>query len=292
MTIGIGIYSGGDPYTTGVPYKGSSTEQLFNLISTAGYTTVVVWAAHIDSAGDININDSPVVAGGVLNTLAQPWATQVAALKQNKNITRLELSIGGDDSSFANIKSLINQFGTGTKNPLYNNLSVLKNALNLDAVNYDDETEYDPSSSESLATMCVALKMRVSICPFENSSYWVNLVTAINKANAGTVDAVYVQCYDDLSNNPSDWNGYFKDTGLKVAPGLWACHFNGNTPQSCTSWSNAAEVQSKISGWVKQTTLDGGWMFCGTDMQHCPGGGTPAEYAKAISSGLSQAASA
>jgi len=171
MTIGIGIYSGGDPYTTGVPYKGSSTEQLFNLISTAGYTTVVVWAAHIDSAGDININDSPVVAGGVLNTLAQPWATQVAALKQNKNITRLELSIGGDDSSFANIKSLINQFGTGTKNPLYNNLSVLKNALNLDAVNYDDETEYDPSSSESLATMCVALKMRVSICPFENSSY-------------------------------------------------------------------------------------------------------------------------
>ena len=286
MTIGIGIYSGGDPYnTTGIPYKGGPTAQLFNLIAAAGYTTVVLWAAHIDDAGDINMNDCPVASGGTFVPAAQPWADQVAALKQGASVTRVELSIGGDQTSFLNIKNLINQYGTGTNNPLYNNLSILKTALKLDAVNYDDESEYDPASSEALATMCVNLGMRVSICPFEVPSYWEDLVTSINKANAGTVDAVYVQCYDDLNNDPVTWNGHFKGTGLTVAPGLWATH-EQNDPPGCTNWSSASETQTKIAGWAKETSLDGGWMFCGTDMMNCPGGGAPADYATAIKNGL------
>ncbi len=292
MTIGIGIYSGGDPYTANTPYQGSLTQQLFALIAQASYTTVVIWAAHIDSAGNININDSPVVSNNVLNSAAQPWADQVAALKQNGTITRIELSIGGDDSSFANIKNLINQYGTSSDNPLYGNLSILKTALALDAVNYDDESEYDTNSSASLASMCAGLGMRVSICPYRNPLYWVNLVTTINQANPGTADAVYLQCYDGgAANNPSEWNDYFPATGLTVAPGLWATHQVGNPP-TCTSSTSAGEAQTRIAHWAGQTSLDGGWMFCGTDMMNCPGGGSPADYATAIGTALNGATAA
>lgn len=288
MTIGVGIYTGGDPYTTtGIPYKAGQTAQLFDQIATAGYTTVVIWAAHIDAAGDIAINDCPVAAAGVFNIAAGLWAEQVAALKQNSSITRLELSIGGDQKSFANIKALINQYGAGPSNPLYGNLSLLKTTLKLDAVNFDDETEYDAPSSEALASMCVKLGMKVSICPYDKSesSYWVSLVTAINKANAGALDAIYVQCYVGLGNDPATWNGYFKGTGLTVAPGLWATH-EQNDPPGCSNWTTASDTQTQIAAWAKETTLDGGWMFCGTDMLKCPGGGTPADYATAISKGL------
>lgn len=289
MTIGTAIYSGGNPYTPHVPYHGSSTEQLFIDIAEGGYTTVVLWAAHIDGAGDITINDCPVVAGGVFNSEAQPWANQVAALHQTGTITRVELSIGGDQTSFANIKSLINQHGTGSANPLYTNLSLLKTTLMLDAINYDDESEYDTSSSAALAAMCVSLGMKVSICPYMDGSYWVNLVTTINQANPGTADAVYLQCYDGgAENDPRDWNTDFQATGLTVAPGLWATHYVGNPP-TCTNSTSASEAQTQIARWAKQTSLDGGWMFCGTDMMNCPGGGSPQDYANAIRVGLGAA---
>src|SRR5260221_403300 len=96
MTVGIGIYTGGNPF----PYPGSITEQLFTLIGKATYTSVVIWAAHINSTGDITINDCLVADQGAFKSEAQRWATQVAALKTNSNstITRVELSIGGDST--------------------------------------------------------------------------------------------------------------------------------------------------------------------------------------------------
>jgi len=48
-----------------------------------------------------------------------------------------------------------------------------------------------------------------------NPTYWVNLVTASNKANPGAADAVYVQCYANLGNDPSEWNVTFNLPVLK-----------------------------------------------------------------------------
>jgi len=285
MTVGIGIYSGGDPYVGTAPYQGSVAQKLFDLIANATYTTVVIWAAHIDASGNISINDSPVIVNGAFQSAAQDWADQVAALKTatGTTITRLELSIGGDQTSFANIKSLMTQYGTGSNNPLYKGLSILQSKLGLDAVNYDDETEFNSSSSKALAALCVALKMKVSICVFTRKDYWVNLVTDINKANPGALDAVYVMTYGGA--DPVAWNGYMKPTGLTVAAGLWATHFDGNSTD-CSTTTTAGEVQSQIATWQTQTSLDGGWMFCGTDMLNCPAGGSPADYATAICKGL------
>lgn len=285
MTVGIGIYSGGNPYEGTKPYDGSQADKLFTQIANATYTTVVIWAAHIDSAGNIKINDSDVVVDGSFQSAAEAWAGQVASLKLAKgtSVTRLELSIGGDDYSFANIKSLMAQYGKGSNNPLYKGLSILQTKLGLDAVNYDDETEYDASSSKKLAEMCIDLKMKVSICVLGNQTYWVDLVNHVNTDSPGALDAVYLMTY--AGTDPVTWNGYMSPTKLIVSPGLWACHYEADST-TCTTSTSAAEVQTQIAAWKAQTSLDGGWMFCGTDMLHCPSGGTVAEYASAICKGL------
>lgn len=275
MTSMIAIYSGGDPTSIG---------NLLSLIQAGCYTNVILWAAHVDSDGSIAMNDDPVASGGVFNSSAAAWAAQVVALKQNSTITRVELSIGGDSTSFANIKSLMAQFGTGSANPLYQNLAVLQATLNLDAVNYDDESEYDQQSSEQLAAMCVGLGMKVTMCPYNHQSYWVSLVNAINAANPGAADGVYLQCYSGGSGNqPSQWNQAFQGTGVSITPGLWATH---QSQSVCTTSTTAAQAQVQMAAWAKQSTLAGGFIFTGTDMLSCPGGGTPAQYAQAISQGL------
>jgi len=284
-TPNIAIYTGGDPTDENI-------STLFNDIAAGTYTTVVLWAAHVDSFGNINMNDDPVAQNGKLVSSAQAWAKLVAGLKSapKTTINRVELSIGGDSTSFANIASLVSQYGSGSSNPLYPNLQILQAALNLDAINYDDESEYDPKSSADLAAMSANLGMRVSICPFTNQQYWVNLVTAINKSNPGTADAVYLQCYDGGADNTYDlpsWNNSFQPTGLNIAPGMWATHEEG-TPPVCTTSTSASQAETQMAKWAQQTSLAGGWMFCGTDMLNCPGGGTPADYSTAIASGLKQ----
>jgi hypothetical protein len=273
----VAIYSGGDPtQTQGI--------QVLQEISTGVYTTVILWAAHVDASGNFAMNDDPIVSNGKFVSSALSWAKVVAGLKTTTGttITRVELSIGGDQTSFANIQALFQKYGNKPTNPLYGNLKVLQSTLSLDAINYDDESTYDPNSSLGLAMMCAGLGMRVSICPFTMQAYWVNLVNAINQSQPGTADAVYLQCYDGgAGNDPASWNKYFSSTGLGIAPGLWATHQEANSSQ-CTQNTTASQANAQFSAWAKQSSLAGGFMFVGTDMLKCPNGGTPADYASAI----------
>jgi len=265
----IALYTGGDPTS-------SNINTLFTAIQAASYTTAVLWAAHIDPAGNVTMNDDLVATNGGVVAAAQPWVQLVNNLRSG-TVNYVELSIGGDSSSFHNIKNLIEQYGTGPANPFYGNLQALQSALNLDAVDYDDESEYDMNSSLALASMCAGLGMGVSICPYDTAyqTYWVNLVTKINAANPGAAVAAYLQCYSGGSgNDPKQWDQAFAKTGLKMTAGLWV------------SSSTPAQVQSQLAAWVSNSTpLAGGFMFVGTQMLNA-GGPTPADYSTAISDGL------
>ncbi len=273
--VNVTIFTGGDP-VVGSP--------LYTDIKAGVWTTVVLWAAHIDTAGDINFNDSAIVKGGawVSNSATNAWLASVDSLKSGSTVTRIELSIGGEASSFANIETLINEYGTGSTSPLYKAISLLHTKLGLDAIDYDDESQYDSTSSKAFAAMCAGMGMHVSICPYTNTSYWVALVKGINRAAAGTADAVYLQCYDGgAGNSPSSWNSSFKATGLKMVPGMWAIHGS-----ECNAGSTASEVQTQMTAWAKTTSLAGGFVYNGNEMVGCPSGGTPAQYAAAIKAGL------
>lgn len=273
--VNVAIFTGGDP---------SATSTLYSDIKAGAYTTVVLWAGHVTATGDLNFNDSSVVSGGswVSNTATNAWLSQVQSLKTSSTITRVELSIGGEASTFANIESLIKEYGTGTSSPLYKTFSLLHSQLGLDAIDYDDESQYNASSSEAFAQMCTSIGMKVSICPYTNTSYWVSLVKAVNKTKAGTLDAIYLQCYDGgAGNNPASWNSSFSSTGLKVCPGLWAMH--GST---CTGGSTTSQVQTQMATWEAASPLAGGFMYNGNEMEGCPVSGSPAQYATALKNGL------
>lgn len=279
----IALYTGGDPTSPNI-------SQLFGDIEASTYSTAILWAAHVNAEGNISMNDDPIAVNGQFLQSAMPWATLVTKLRL-ATINRIELSIGGDQTSFANIQNLIEQFGIGSDNPLYQNLQILQQVLTLDAVNYDDESQYDSHSSLQLAQMCINLKMKVTICPYTYASYWVDLVKQINAASPNTVDAIYLQCYSGGgSNDPVTWAQNFSSTGLSIVPGLWATHVSHG---SCTQSSTAKQVQSQMAAWQQeamgqQLSLAGGFIFCGTDVLSCPNGGSLADYSNAIQTGISQ----
>jgi hypothetical protein len=278
----VAIYAGGNPASLSI-----STD-LFNAIGAATYSTVILWAAHVDSAGDIGINGTKVATGGQFSAEALDWANLITGLPST--VERIELCIGGDSTSFKNIQKLIDDYGPTETNPLYGNLQVLQQTLGLDAINYDDEKVYDLSSSTKLAQMCVSLNMNVSICPYNHQPYWNSLIGAINDAYPGTVDAVYLQCYDGgASNSPVQWTQALSKTGLQIVPGLWARHGS-----NCESGSTADQVQDKISGWQKHaieesTSLAGGFIYSGTNITSCPGNGSFVDYSNAIINGIAEA---
>lgn len=277
-TPNIAIYTGGNPTSP-------SVDELFTAIGVGEYTTAVLWAAHIDVAGNIHMNDDQITDDGGFMDSALPWAKLVNGLRGGC-ITRIELSIGGDNSSFANIRRLIRQHGAGPANPLYASFQALIAAIPIDAINYDDESEYDQESSVQFALICAALGMRISICPYTMQTYWTDLITAINQQKPGLVDAVYLQCYGGgAANDPALWNQAFAQNRLAVGPGLWATHFEGHT-STCTVQTTDAQAQLQMQSWAEVSTLAGGWMFSGTDMMNCKSGGTPASYAAAILAGI------
>ncbi len=282
----IGIFTGGMPGT-------SIMSDLLTAIAQSTYNTVVLWSAHVDSAGNIGLNGVPIVANGVFDSNQQNWANAVTALKTNPGTTinRIELSLGSgaqDDTTFANIKALIQKYPEMETNPVYLNLVALQKALTLDAIDYDDENEYDLNSSRILAGWCVSLGMKVTVCPYTNAGYWGSLITAINSENGeNAVDAIYLQSYQDLDNDPAQWNAQLEAEGVPifVSAGSWATHYETGTT-TCTTSTTATEVEQLLKNWRTRTYLAGGWMYCGTDMLNCPGGGTAADYATAITNGL------
>ena len=176
------------------------------------------------------------------------------------SISRIEMCIGGYlDQSFLNIKNLIAANGTGTNTVLYQNLSALKNALSLNAMDYDDEYEYDSSSAISFGQMCAAVGMKVTFCPYTNPGYW----QAVKSGLGSTVDYVYLQCYaGGQGQDAATWSGYFSGS-VPVLPGDWDADPGGDigflnlmhmgAREGCVGgwfWPNEA------NGTISTSTLD------------------------------------
>ncbi len=197
--------------------SGLTTSQISGL-QTSGFNTMVLFTMTVQSNGDFTYGDGSTVCSGGVYMGPTNWA---ALLNQCRtaptSITRIEMCIGGwGDPSFGNIKNRIATDGAGTGTVLYKNLQAMRNALGIDAVDYDDESTYDSSSATSFGQMCGAVGMKVTLCPYTNPSYW----SAVKSGLGSTCDQVYLQGYDGgAGNNPATWNTYFG--GLKVVLGYW-----------------------------------------------------------------------
>ena len=184
---------------------------------------------------------------------------------------RITFSIGSSNfGDWQDVTALVKSQGTGTDSILYKDFAALKAAIpSLDAIDFDDENSFNTPTTIQFGVMLGQLGYHVVPDPFDNSTYWTNVVAQINTQLPGTVDGVHLQAYaGGGGNNPcSGW-----DFGsVPVWPGLWDLN---DTP---------AQVQSIMSGWHTQCGITGGFMWLYDDFV---GNGLAAQYASAINNAV------
>ena len=261
---------GGGPF-----YSGGTA--VMNDLRGSGFDTVVLWTIHVHSNGDLVFNDHRVVSNGSYVGDAG-WPGRLATLKQAPtSVNRIEVGVGSwGVSDFETIRTLMNAQGTGSGSILYRNFQALKAATGADAVNFDDESLYDTSTSVRFGVMLADLGYRITLCPYTNPSHWAAVRTQVNSQRPGTVDRIHLQVYaGGAGNNPADWNNVFG--GFKVDPGLWSRHGS-----SCSEGDSPATVESKMRSWRTSAGIVGGFMWLYDDIQKCASQGNAAAYAGAI----------
>ncbi|TAA39674.1 discoidin domain-containing protein [Pseudoxanthomonas winnipegensis] len=264
------IYGGG-PF-----YSGGTT--VIDDLRASGFTTVMLWSVHVQSNGDLYLNDKLIVSNGSY-VGDSGWPSRLTRLKTAPtSVTRIELSIGSAGATdFENIRSLINSQGTGSGSILYRNFQALKNATGANAVNFDDESAYDLASATAFGKMLYdSLGLAITFAPYTQVTFWKNL-----KSNLGDrVDGVYLQVYDGgAGNDPKSWSD---SLGITVDPGLWSRHGS-----NCASGDSPASVNSRMSAWKSSAGIAGGFIWLYDDIQACAAQGTAADYAGAINQAVS-----
>jgi len=263
------LYSGGPLYSNAGTHR--------DMIRASGFTTVILWTIHVYPDGDLVLNDQKIVDDGKY-VGRTAWPGEVAAFKTGTtSVNRVEISIGSwGVADFETIESLIASQGTGPDSILYRNFKAIRDTIPaIDAVSYDDESNYDVNSTVALSFMLNDMGFKITLCPYTRSSFWKSVYTNTNAQRPGAVDRVYLQCYaGGAGNNPGTWNGYFG--GLKVTPGLW-CYSNGQTP---------SQVATKMSTWKSAYDIAGGFMWFLDDMLPHVGTYPVAQYGDAINDAM------
>lgn len=259
-----GIYAGGPVY--------KNRSYSINELRRSGYTYVVVWTIHIDASGNFNFNaEFPLVQNGAyIGANSYPnFANDIALLKSAPTtINRVEFCLSAwGGATFTNVKNLIASQGTGSTSILYRNFQALKNTFpSVDAIGFDDESTFDASSATAFAVMLGNLGFKVSLCPYNNRTFWTTVATNTNNQRPGTIDRVDLQCYaGGAGNSPCNWSF----GSVPVYAGLWDAE------------KTTSQVQSQLTTWKNSCSsiLKGGFMWLYDDFDNTPG---TANYATAI----------
>jgi len=268
------VYGGGPFYSGGTP--------VMDDLRASGFTTVMLWSVHVDTNGDLHLNDEPLISDGNYVGPNTGWSAELATLKQAPtSVNRIEVSIGaGGTTDFESIQALVNGTGagagTGPDSILYRNFQLLKQITGADAANFDDESAYDLASATAFGQMLAGLGYKITFAPYTNRSFWASL-----KANLGSaVDKIYLQDYaGGTGNDPAQWTSAL---GMPVIPGLWSKNGTG-----CSAGDSPATVQSKMTAWKQSAGIPGGFMWLYDDIQKCSTPGrTTADYANAINAAV------
>ncbi|KAL5436334.1 hypothetical protein PMIN07_001713 [Paraphaeosphaeria minitans] len=232
---------------------------------TSGFNSLIIFGVGILEDGSImyysntpGSADAKVASGGAYiggNGLAAKMQSLKAA---GSSVIRLEISMNSQ-----HVKDLMAKPGPGADTPLYKNFAALKAAWGLDAVNNDDESLYDVTSTVTFAKMLGKVGYRYTGAPYTNTAFWKSL---ISQTNAGLAepnllfDRAYLQCYDGgAGNDPGAWAN---NLGLKVVPLVWVT--NDSKPSYGTT---AAAAKTKFQGWKARGGVIGGGYWNDYDIE-------------------------
>ena len=242
------------PCGSGVYVGGHIRRERPNTIKTlreSGFTYVILFNVDVQADGTLKTDGETICENGkyVFYKTQPHYVDDVRLLKtQPTSINRIEICIGGwENGSYGNIRSLINANGTDSNTMLYKNFKALLEAVpGIDAVNNDQEQDYDVTTAVKFHTMMYDLGLKTTIAPYMNKSYWQSFVSRLNAARPGACDRVLIQCYEGgAGNNPSDW----KLGGLEVHAGR-------------TDYQSAEDVSiAQMQTWHDNNGVTGGFVW-------------------------------
>ncbi len=255
-----GIYAGGH-IRRGRPGTYTKLRQ-------SGFTYIILFNINVEEDGTLTTDGETVCKNGeyVFDKTQPDYAADVASLKApGSGFQRVEICIGGwGNKSYGNIKKLIGSASSITStNILYKNFRALKKAVpEIDAVNNDQEQDYDVDAAVKFHVMMSKLGYKTSIAPYTNLSYWRNFVTNLNNQRANACDQVMVQCYDGgAGNNPKDWhiNNITLHAGLLDYSNDWSVERNLAHMQK---WHDECQVEGGFV-WLFNDGYDENWDMYG-----------------------------
>lgn len=212
-------------------------------------TSIFLFTLQVNADGALRFNDHVIVSGAG-TWVGGSWGSLVAGCRGNY-VNRIELALGNwGTQSFNNIRNLVNAGSPA----LRRNFTTLRNNVNLDAIQMDDETTYDRHSMVALCQMLVQVGFpKVTLCPYTNQSFWAGV-----KSDLGSnVGAVYLQCYDGgAGNSATSWRSALGNTSV-LYPGEWIFSGGSTVTSRMTTWRTQGFPGGFI--WGNNQLPDSNW---------------------------------
>lgn len=203
-----------------------------NDLLAAGYSTLIVWSVHVDSVGNLILNDTQIVSNGVYKE-AWPFNLPARLAQLRKAGAEIIFSVGaGGTSDFTNIATLLGGKPGGPGNIVYQNFQALKQAMvaaggDIDAIDFDNEDNIDSSVMINFGiTLANAGYKHVTFCPWDDQSIWYDTMKGLIASQGNQfVNAIHLQVYSGGGQNLNsvpDWISGFKAVGSQalMIPGL------------------------------------------------------------------------
>ncbi|MAX79974.1 MAG: hypothetical protein CL843_07345 [Crocinitomicaceae bacterium] len=198
-------------YGEGILYP-PNLENNLSSIKDVGWTSLMVSLFQVSETGDISINGTTIISNGTYTGDAS-WPQQLAGLKNGGTLKTLLATFGGWDSAFQNIQDIYNNNNnsfSGTQ--LEANSKVFRSTFPaFDLIDMDVEyPDGKPSNAQAafiaFCEMWIEAGFGITFCPYEDQSFWVNSLVAIESNHPGAVKWWNLQCYaGGAGNQPQDW---------------------------------------------------------------------------------------
>jgi hypothetical protein len=236
-------------------------------LTTAGYSTVLVWSVHVDFNGDLYLNDTQIVSGGVYKE-AKPMNLPETVAQLRAAGVEVLFSVGaGGVCDFTNIGALLAGGVPSAGNPLYDNFTALRSAMtsaggDIDGIDFDNEETLDASVMVDFGRMLHDIGYgHVTLCPYYSAQAWTDTLSGLNdKPGVGFVNAVHLQCYSGGRGNDDptviqSWQETIAQAGSAgeclLIPGLATVQ-----PSYGPWWYQCAKGDSVVR--TEGTAVDGG----------------------------------
>ncbi|MEO5645310.1 MAG: hypothetical protein ABIQ40_03585 [Bacteroidia bacterium] len=302
-------------YGEGALYPSSNLRSITSSVQSAGWNTLIFGLFHIGRVtatppqieGDIYFNGTLIISQGKYLG-DENWPAAVHELIGG-SVTTLLASVGGATpwvKDFATIQTIYQN----NKNS-FQGTNLQKNFLlfhqlfpDFEAIDMDNEDNYDQTSFVAFCHMLIAIGFNITFCPYTEQDFWTGSLAAIEEINPGAVIWWNLQCYAGGSgNDPQIWAGYITqvlpnfNTTRYILASDWSRFWNsdGNYWQGdCPN-----DTESLLAGFKAETCVGGAFIwtldqilgFDTMDKAHpgsgcSSGGGSQEAYVNAIRQGL------